>query len=100
MVGQSFVVDTLGRLVQSFLLVLVAIVVVFLLIQAAPGDPLTALDGDFPVPEQYAAEMRQAYGLDKPVPEQLLLYVSKVARGDLGYSFKNRQPVSALLWER
>jgi peptide/nickel transport system permease protein len=99
-VTQSFVVDSLGRLAQSLLLILVAIVVVFLLIQAAPGDPLTALVGDFPVPEQYAAEMRGAYGLDKAPPERLLRYVGRVVQGDLGFSFKNRQPVTALLWER
>mgnify|MGYP003941795527 CR=1 FL=1 len=46
----------------------IATTIVFALIQLAPGDPLTALVGDYPVPDQYAQEMRQSYGLDRSAP--------------------------------
>ncbi len=89
-----------GRLLNAVPLVLGVIVVNFLLMTLAPGDPVTALIGDYPAPADYVERVRQQYGLDRPVPERLVRYAGSVLRGDLGYSFANRQPVSTLLVER
>lgn len=90
----------LARSMHSSVLVFLAIVAVFLVVRILPGDPVTALTGDFPIPPEYAEEVRRAYGLDQPLPQQLVLYIAALARGDLGFSFKNQKPVSELLLQR
>ena len=54
---------------------------------------LQALVGDFPAPPDYIAQVRHQFGLDASIPEQLWGYAAKVAHGNLGFSFANRQPV-------
>lgn len=93
-------VYALERLVHAVPLVIGVIVVNFLLISLAPGDPVTALIGEFPAPPEYVERVRSQYGLDRPVHERLGLYLVNVARGDLGFSFANRQPVLGLVMER
>jgi len=74
--------------------------ILFLLIHAAPGDPLTALLGETSPPAEYVAELRQRLALDRSLPEQLGAYVLQIARGDLGYSFYYDQPVAHLILDR
>jgi len=90
----------LERLVNAVPLVLGVIVVNFLLISLAPGDPVTALIGEFPAPPEYVERVRAQYGLDQSVPERLVRYLGSVVRGDLGFSFANRQPVLDLVVQR
>ncbi|MDO5614344.1 MAG: ABC transporter permease [Paracoccus sp. (in: a-proteobacteria)] len=68
-------------------------VVCFMLVQIAPGDPLTAIMPVDATAEQQAA-MRAAYGLDKPVPVQYLIWVSNLAQGDMGRSIASGRPVA------
>ncbi len=82
------------------MLVLLAILSVFVVVRLLPGDPVTAMTGEYPVPASYAAEIRASYGIDRPLPVQIGLYLAALGRGDLGYSFKNQKPVSTLLAER
>ncbi len=89
-----------GRLAQAVPLLLGVIVVNFLLVSAAPGDPVTTLLGEYPAPPEYVAQLRQEYGLDRPAPVRLALYAWNVARGQLGYSFAYRLPVARLVAER
>ncbi|WP_324650111.1 ABC transporter permease [Georgenia sp. H159] len=91
---------TAKRLLYAIPLVLGVIIINFLLIQLAPGDPATVLVGDFPVPEEYLERIRAEYGLDKSVFEQLVTYLSQVLQGNLGMSFSKRQDVLTLLLER
>jgi peptide/nickel transport system permease protein len=90
----------LRRLLHAIPLLLAVAVMNFMLIALAPGDPLTALVGDFPAPPEYVAKVRVDYGLDKPMPVRLVRYLGHLAEGDFGYSFANRMPVSTLVWER
>lgn len=90
----------LYRLAQVIPLVFGVIVITFLIIHLAPGDPVLALVGNFPAPEEYVTRLRQDLGLDKPLPVQLLLYLGKVAQGDFGYSFAQRRPVLNVIFER
>jgi peptide/nickel transport system permease protein len=90
----------LVRSVHSLILVGFAILAVFLVVRLLPGDPVTAITGEYPVPAAYAAEIRKSYGIDKPLPVQFGLYVAALARGDLGFSFKNQKSVGQLLRER
>ena len=93
-------VYALERLLNAIPLVLGVIVVNFLLVSLAPGDPVTALIGEYPAPPEYVERVRAQYGLDAALPERLVRYLGSVARGDLGFSFANRQPVATLVLER
>ncbi len=90
----------LKRVAQALPLLLAVVVVNFVLIQLAPGDPVTLLVGDFPAPEEYVKQVRAEYGLDRPVAERLVLYLGQLARGNLGYSFANRMSVAELIGKR
>lgn len=68
----------------------------FVLVHAAPGDPIYTLAGDGGSPPYYA-EMRARYGLDRPLPVQFLAYLRLVLSGDLGYSFMFQAPVAGVL---
>ncbi len=90
----------LRRLLHAVPLLFAVVVLNYALIASTPGDPVTALVGDFPVPAEYRAQVRHDYGLDQPLPVQMLRYVGRVLHGDLGFSFANRQPVLWLILGR
>ncbi|TFU16867.1 nickel ABC transporter permease [Thermus tengchongensis] len=68
------------------------VLLVFLMVRLAPGDPAVLLAGEFATPETLQA-IRERYGLDRPLPEQFLLYLGALLRGDLGESARSRRPV-------
>ena len=90
----------LRRCAQAIPLLLGVVIVNFLLIQLAPGDPVTLLVGDYPAPEEYVRQVRADFGLDRPLPERLILYLVQLAHGNLGYSFSNRLSVGDLIGNR
>lgn len=90
----------LVRSIHSVILIVAAIVAVFLTVRLLPGDPVTAITGEYPVPAAYADQIRASYGIDQPLPVQFVKYVQALARGDLGFSFKNQKSVGDLLRER
>ena len=81
----------------AFALVLVACAssAAFLLTRAAPGDVTTQL-GPFAKAEEVAAT-RARFGLDRPVPEQWLLWAGRALRFDFGDSFLYNRPVARVL---
>lgn len=87
------------RLVQAAGVVLAVVTLVFALIHLAPGDPIYALAGESGNAAYYA-EMRAHFGLDRPLPEQFLIYVSDVLRGDFGRSYVQKQPVMQVILAR
>lgn len=88
------------RLIQALPLLLGVVVINFLLINLAPGDPLTVLVGDYPVPEETARQVRAEFGLDRPLPERLGRYLGQLASGNFGFSYTNRVPVIELIGQR
>jgi len=71
----------------------------FLLIHLAPGDPVLALAGENGDAEYYAL-VREKFGLDEPLPTQLATYAGNVVRGDLGTSYVQGRPVVDVIAER
>jgi peptide/nickel transport system permease protein len=71
-----------------------AILVAFVVAHLVPADPLAVVLSDTATkdPSIRAAYMKR-WGLDHPLPEQFLFYLSNVVRGDLGESFTTRRPV-------
>jgi peptide/nickel transport system permease protein len=89
------------RLLQAIPVVLGVVVLNFLLLQLAPGDAATVLAGEAGgAPAEYVDALRQRFGLDKPVPVQLALYVKNILALDLGYSFRNQSAVLPLILAR
>ncbi|MCC6315470.1 MAG: ABC transporter permease [Thermomicrobiales bacterium] len=80
----------LARLLVAGATVLGVTTLVFALIHLA-GDPLAGLVPPGSSPEQLT-QLRHAYGLDRPLPEQYLDFLAHAARGDFGESWRQKRP--------
>src|SRR5262245_39859867 len=89
----------LRRLGQALPAVAGLLVLTFFLIHLAPGDPVIALGGEHGDPGYYAL-IRARFGLDRPLPEQFVVYARRVVGGDLGTSFVHGRPVSHVIADR
>ena len=88
----------LRRVFYGILLMLGVVVLNFLLIRLAPGDPAVVIAGEMGgASKEMLAQIRADYGLDKPVLVQLGIYLGNVLQGDLGQSFFFNQPVTKLI---
>lgn len=74
-------------------------VVVFLIVHAAPGDPVVNMLG-IQATEENIAEVRAAYGLDQPLYIQYFSWLSNILQGDFGRSLIQQRPVSSLIVSR
>lgn len=89
------------RLVQAVPVLLIVVCLAFLLLRLAPGDAVDALVVEMGAGDPgLTARLRAEYGLDQPWPVQLGLYLSHVARLDLGWSVGFSRPVLGLVLER
>lgn len=67
----------------------------FLLAHVIPADPITANLGDLAISDpEIVAAYRHRWGLDRSLPEQFLVYLANLLRGDMGMSISTSQPVS------
>ena len=70
--------------------------VTFLLMQLLPGDPFT---GGKDIPDTVMAALEAKYGLDKPVPQQLIMYIGNALHGDFGISIPDGRAVTDIIKE-
>lgn len=89
----------LRRLASTAVVVLGVVVLVFLLIHFIPGDPVDVMLGESAQPADREA-LRVSLGLDKPILDQLVIYINGLINFDLGRSLHSQQPITALLAER
>ncbi|GGB36510.1 ABC transporter permease [Tistrella bauzanensis] len=90
-----------ARMIKIAVMILIIATFNFMLVHAAPGDPAAVIAGQSGASdEKLLAQVRAEYGLDQPLHVQLTDYLAKVASFDLGYSYRQRQPVSVLIGER
>jgi len=89
----------LRRLVQVVPTILLTTVLIFLILHLVPGDPAAVLAGSDAPPEVVEA-LRRDMGLDRPLPVQYVIWLSRVVRGDLGTSYVSKFPVWALILRR
>jgi peptide/nickel transport system permease protein len=89
----------IGRLAQMAVLFVVFLSIVWLMLQAMPGDISDTLVGNPSIPLETRLELRERLGLNKPLINQYLTYISNFFRGEMGLSF-SRYPaeVSEVLW--
>ncbi len=89
----------LRRLLATLPVMAVVAVVVFLLIHLSPGDPAALIAGDLATGEDIE-KLRTALGLDQPLWHQFVLWLGRLATGDLGISIFTQVPVTHLLAQR
>lgn len=90
-----------GWLLKSAAVLLAVAMLNFFLLRLAPGDPAVVMAGEAGASDaQFLEQIRKDYGLDRPLPEQLWTYLANAARGNLGYSYRNRRPVADMILER
>ncbi|QEI07372.1 ABC transporter permease [Pigmentiphaga aceris] len=93
--------QVLARLLQLVGVVLAIAVLNFGLLKLLPGDLVDVIASESgSVTAEYVAQLRQLYGLDRSVFQQLLAYVGQLAQGDLGFSFRFGEPVLGLVLDR
>jgi len=87
------------RVATAALTSLALATLMFLLFRLLPGDPtMTVLSPALDPSVQQ--ELRQRFGLDRPLAEQYLLYMARLLQGDLGVSFQSGAPASRVILER
>lgn len=91
--------SSLAKLGQTLFVMVAVTAVAFLLLRLIPGDPAQVLLGDTANSED-VERLRQTLGLDRTLPEQFVSYLSGAVQGDLGTSFRTRQPVIHLVAAR
>ena len=88
------------RFVSSMPALLGVLVFTFLLMRVLPGDPAVFFASGSNAGQAEIEMVRKEMGLDKPIPQQLLLYLKDVATGKLGRSMTTGQPVVADIKQR
>jgi peptide/nickel transport system permease protein/oligopeptide transport system permease protein len=80
------------RFLQAIVTFFGAMILFFFIVRILPGDPARVLAGP-EASEEDVARIREALGLNKPIYEQLFIYLTSILRGDLGTSIKYGTPV-------
>jgi peptide/nickel transport system permease protein len=71
---------------------------VFCMLRLLPGDIVDIMTGgDIPSTAGSKERLREAFGLDKPLPLQYFTWLANMARGDLGTSFRSGEPIAGIL---
>ena len=91
--------SVLTRVAQAIPVLFGVIVISFVLTRALPGDPAVQFAGIMATPETIE-ETREKLGLDKPLPEQFVIYLGQLFKGDLGQSVSTGRPVLTELTSR
>jgi peptide/nickel transport system permease protein len=110
------------RLLQAIPMLLLVSIVLFALVNIAPGGPMTAYSRSNRIPPEKKEAIRRSFGLDKPLPVQYIIWLlgndwmavdtdgngitdsygtrKGVLRGDFGFSFRTREPVIDEIFDR
>jgi peptide/nickel transport system permease protein len=88
------------RALQAIPVLAGVVVINFVLIHAAPGDPTYYIIGEADVSQDFVDRLRADMGLDQPTWVQLWRYFRKIASGDLGYSLVSSASVLSLILDR
>jgi peptide/nickel transport system permease protein len=91
----------LARVTKGVVVLFLIAIVNFLLIRAAPGDPASVMAGEAGAADAvFLQQLRERFGLDRPLLEQLAIYLKGVVTLDLGFSYRQGRSVASLIGER
>ena len=85
-------ISTLGKILQTLLVLLIVSVVAFWFLKLAPGDPVMLLLGNEYSPQSYA-RLTHELGLDQPVHLQYVSWLTRFVQGDWGVSYITRDNI-------
>lgn len=89
------------RLIQAVPLLIAISVIVFAIVEIAPGDPAQMyVDPEKGADPEYIAQVRRSLGLDQPVYVRYVSWLAKTLQGDFGFSFRTRRPVALEIGDR
>jgi ABC-type dipeptide/oligopeptide/nickel transport system permease component len=74
--------------------------IVFGVMQLIPGDPVNLMLAGVPASQEVRDNERRRLGLDRPLAERYVTFLARAARGDLGDSYRSRQPVTQMISEQ
>jgi peptide/nickel transport system permease protein len=73
-------------------------IIIYALITLAPGDPLDFFTNeDLGVTRESLAHLEEQFGLNDPIPVRYVKWLGQALQGNLGYRFKNGDPVAEVL---
>ncbi|MGR3570534.1 ABC transporter permease [Brevirhabdus sp.] len=87
------------RLVLSVVIIMVAVSILSLMLHVVPGDPAVMILGPRATPE-LIEQTRQAMGLDRPLPVQIVTFFGNILRGDLGQDVFTGRSVAQIVFEQ
>jgi len=95
----------LRRLLMAIPTIFGITVLIFIAMRVLPGDPIAQITnegqgGTYALTQDDITAARASLGLDRPLPQQYLHWVSDVMRGDFGHSFWNKEPIRAVIVRR
>lgn len=90
----------LKRIGQMVLVLAAVSVLIFAMVRLTPSDPVASMTQGRNVSESTRQQLREHYHLDKSGPEQYLIWISGIPRGELGESYQYKQQVGSLIGER
>lgn len=90
----------LRRVLQSIPILLILSVLLFIIVQAVPGGPFSAVYRDPNVTLEQVELLKHQLGLDQPLPVQYLHWMDDMLRGEMGESIKFQRPVEEMIGER
>ncbi|PJF27230.1 MAG: ABC transporter permease [Phototrophicales bacterium] len=88
----------LRRLLQLIVTIFVVSLIVFFMVRLR-GDPISVMAPPT-FNEEQIAQLRQAWGFDKPIWDQYVIFITKAVTGDFGQSIQARRPAMELVFER
>jgi peptide/nickel transport system permease protein len=89
------------RLLQAIPLLIAISVIVFAIVEIAPGDPTQMyIDPEKGADPAYIQRVRVSLGLDQPVYVRYVSWLAKTLQGDFGFSFRTRRPVALEVGDR
>jgi len=96
---RTYVIRRVVLIIPTFFLISL---IVFALINLAPGDLVARMQAGTPakISPAHADLIRKELGLDQPIYDRYLIWVMKLLRGDLGYSYLSGEPVWSLIGQR
>lgn len=89
-----------SKILQYAIVLAVSSIIIFGMVRLNPADPVAVIVGGKQTTPETVENIRREFYLDKSAPEQYKIWLSGIFKGDLGVSFKYRQPVTSLIKER
>lgn len=87
------------RILKGLLTIFVSLTITFFIIRLMPADPVSMMVDPKMGPDVQAAMTKQ-FGLDKPILIQYGIFLEQIATGNMGISFKTREPVMTVIMQR